>query len=228
MQWLDDATLDLFVHLFTHSDVKYLLLIGAYRDNEVDSSHRLLRTLGALRDTDAKMLEIVLTPLELDDVNHLVSEALHSTRDTAHPLAQLVNEKTGGNPFFVIQFLTALVDEELLSIDHVARTWQWDMNRIRSKDYGDSVVDLMVGKIKRLSAGAPQTLKDLACLGRVVEVSTLDLIHGGKKSRCMRPFLRPSVQGSSFPRAALTAFCTTGSSRPLIASFPRRIVQKST
>jgi len=99
LQWLDDATLDLFVHLFTHSEVKHLLLIGAYRDNEVDSTHKLLRTLGAIRDTDAKMLEIVLTPLELDDVNRLVSEALLYTRVAAYPLAQLVHEKTGGNPF---------------------------------------------------------------------------------------------------------------------------------
>jgi PAS domain S-box-containing protein len=177
LQWLDDATLELFVHLFTHSEVKYLLLIGAYRDNEVESSHHLSRTLRAFHDTDAKMLEIVLTPLELDDVDRLVSEALHCTQLTAHPLAQLVHEKTGGNPFFVIQFLTMLVAEELLSLDQVARVWQWDMNRIRSKGYTDNVVDLMVGRIKRLSAEAQKTLQELACLGSVVEGTTLALVH---------------------------------------------------
>jgi PAS domain S-box-containing protein len=179
LQWLDDATLDLFVHLVTHSEVKYLLLIGAYRDNEVDSSHRLLQTLEAIRGTDAKMLEILLTPLELDDVNRLISEALHCTQVAAYPLAELVYEKTGGNPFFVIQFLTVLVDEELLSLEQVARAWQWDMNRIRSKGYTENVVDLMVGKIKGLSAGAQKTLKELACLGSVVEVATLTLVHEG-------------------------------------------------
>jgi PAS domain S-box-containing protein len=179
LQWLDDATLDLFVHLVTHSEVKYLLLIGAYRDNEVDSSHRLLRTLEAIRSTDTKLLEIVLTPLKLDDVNRLVSGALHCTRLSTHPLAELVHEKTGGNPFFVIQFLTVLVDEELLSLDQIARAWRWDMNRIRAKGYTDSVVDLMVGKMKRLSAGAQKTLKELACLGSVVEVATLALVHEG-------------------------------------------------
>jgi PAS domain S-box-containing protein len=179
LQWLDDATLELFVHLFTHSEVKHLLLIGAYRDNEVDSSHHLSRTLGALHDADAKLLQIVLTPLELDDLDRLISEALHCTQLTAHPLAQLVHEKTGGNPFFVIQFLTVLVAEELLSLDQVARAWQWDMNRIRSKGYTDNVVDLMVGKIKRLSAEAQQTLKELACLGSVVKIETLTLVHEG-------------------------------------------------
>ncbi len=177
--WLDDATLELFVHLFTHSEVKHLLLIGAYRDNEVDSSHHLSRTLGALHDANAKLLEIVLTPLELDDVDRLISEALHCTQLTAHPLAQLVHEKTGGNPFFVIQFLTVLVAEELLSLDQVARAWKWDMNRIRSKGYTDNVVDLMVGKIKRLPAEAQQTLKELACLGSVVKIETLTLVHEG-------------------------------------------------
>jgi hypothetical protein len=206
LQWLDDATLNLFVHLFTHSEVKHLLLIGAYRDNEVDSSHKLLRTLGAIRDTDAKMLEIVLTPLELDDVQRLVSEALHCTRVAACSLAQLVHEKTGGNPFFVIQFLAVLVDEELLSLDQVARAWQWDMNRIRSKGYTDSVVDLMVGRIKRLSAGAQKTLKEFACLGSVAEVSTLALVHSGGEETMHAALSEAVGAGLIFPDGSSYSF----------------------
>ena len=108
LQWLDAATLDLIEHLVTHSEVRHLLLVGAYRDNEVGPAHPLLRTLEAIRDAGARVHEIVLAPLRLDDVGQLIADALHCEPERARPLAQLVQEKTGGNPFFAIQFLTAL------------------------------------------------------------------------------------------------------------------------
>jgi predicted ATPase len=99
LQWMDRATLDLLEHLVTHSEVPYLLLIGAYRDNEVSRAHPLRRTLDAIRHTGARVREIVLTPLQLDDVGRLVAESLHCEPEHARPVAELVQEKTGGNPF---------------------------------------------------------------------------------------------------------------------------------
>src|SRR6266436_1341720 len=98
--------------------------------------------------------------------------------ECARPLAQLVQEKTGGNPFFAIQFFTALAEEGLLAFDAVTRAWQWDMNRIRAKSYTDNVVDFMSGKLRRLSAPTQEALKRLACLGNVADIATLALVHG--------------------------------------------------
>jgi predicted ATPase len=178
LQWLDAATLELLEHLITDPDVRYLMLVGAYRDNEVSSSHPLMRTLGAIRKAGARMQEIVLAPLVLDDVGRLVADALHCEWDAAQPLAQLVHEKTGGNPLFAIQFLTALPEEGLLGFDPDASAWIWDLARIRAKGYTDNVVDLMVGKLKRLSGATQTALQQLACLGNVVEFVTLTLVHG--------------------------------------------------
>ena len=91
---------------------------------------------------------------------------------------ELVQEKTGGNPFFAIQFVTALAEEGLLAFDSVALAWQWDIDRIRAKNYTDNVVELMAGKLKRLSATTQEALKQLACLGNVVKIATLTLVHG--------------------------------------------------
>jgi serine/threonine protein kinase len=167
LQWLDAATLDLIEHLVTHPEVRHLLLVGAYRDNEVGPAHPLLRTLGAIRAVDAKVHEIVLAPLKLHDVGRLIGDALHCEPERARPLAELVQEKTGGNPFFAIQFFTALAEEGLLAFDPVAPAWQWDIDRIRAKSYTDNVVDLMAGKLKRLSATTQEALKLLACLARI-------------------------------------------------------------
>jgi len=111
LQWLDAATLDLLEHLVTHSEVRHLLLVGAYRDNEVSPSHPLLRTLEAIRKAGAPVREILLAPLELDDVGQLIADAMHCEPERVRALAQLVQEKTGGNPFFAIQFFTALTEE---------------------------------------------------------------------------------------------------------------------
>jgi predicted ATPase len=177
LQWLDAATLDLIEHLVTHSEVRHLLLVGAYRDNEVGPAHPLLRTLEAIRAVDARVHEIVLAPLELDDVGRLIADALHCEPERARPLAELVQEKTGGNPFFAIQFFIALADEGLLAFDRDASAWQWNIDRIRAKSYTDNVVDLMAEKLKRLSSTTQEALKQLACLGNIATIATLALVH---------------------------------------------------
>ena len=178
LQWLDAATLELLEYLITDPDVRHLMLVGAYRDNEVNSSHPLIRTLGTIRKAGAKMQEIVLAPLRLEDVGRLVADALHCERDAAHALALLLYEKTGGNPFFAIQFLTALAEEGLLGFDPEASAWIWDLARIRAKGYTDNVVDLMVWKLRRLSGATQDAIRQLACLGNVVDIATLTLVHG--------------------------------------------------
>ncbi len=178
LQWLDTATLDLLEHLVTHSEVRHLLLVGAYRDNEIGPAHALPRTLDAIRKTGVRTQEIVLAPLGLYDVGQLVADAMHCEPERVRPLAQLVQEKTGGNPFFAIHFFIALADEGLLAFHQVASAWQWDMERIRAKSYTDNVVDLMAKKLKRFSATTQEALKQLACLGNVAEIATLSLVRG--------------------------------------------------
>jgi PAS domain S-box-containing protein len=178
LQWLDAATLDLLNHLVTHSEVRHLLLVGAYRDNEVSPSHPLLRTLDAIRKAGARVQEIVLAPLGLDDVGQLAADAIHCEPERVRPLAQLVQEKTGGNPFFAIQFFTTLAEEGLLAFDPIAQAWQWNMDRIRAKSYTDNVVDLMAGKLKRFSSTTQEALKQLACLGNVAPTANLAVVHG--------------------------------------------------
>ncbi|MBV8640626.1 MAG: serine/threonine-protein kinase PknK, partial [Verrucomicrobia bacterium] len=178
LQWLDAATLELLEDLVSEQDVRHLLLVGAYRDNEVSPSHPLMRTLDAIHRAGVSPQQIVLAPLGLDNVGRLVADSLHCERDSAEALAELVYEKTGGNPFFVIQFLTALAEEGLLVFDPAAAAWSWDLARIRFKGYTDNVVNLMAGKLSRLPHATQEALGRLACLGNVSEIATLALVQG--------------------------------------------------
>jgi len=178
LQWLDAATLDLLEDLLTQADLRHLLLIGAYRDNEVDAAHPLRRKLDAIKTGGGKVEEITLAPLAHGHLAQLIAEALRCEPQGAAPLTRLVHEKTAGNPFFVIQFLYALADAHLLAFDHGYSRWTWDLERIRAKGYTDNVVDLMVGKLSRLPARAQTALHQLACLGSAAEVTLLALVLG--------------------------------------------------
>ena len=194
LQWLDAASLGLLEYLVKHSETKHLLLVGAYRDNEVGPAHLLMRTVDEIRSVGARVEEIVLAPLGRDDVGQLVADALRCEPERARPLAELVQEKTGGNPFFAIQFFTTLADEGLLAFDSHTRAWRWDIYRIRAKSYTENVVDLMSGKLKRLSATTQEVLKAFACLGNVAEVATLAMVHR-ETEEAMHAALSEAVRG---------------------------------
>ena len=187
LQWLDTATMELLERLVTDPDVRHMLLIGAYRDNEVSPSHPLMRTLTAIRDAGARPQEIVLAPLGLDDVERIIADALHCGQDSGGALALLVYEKTGGNPFFTIQFLTSLAEEGLLRFDRAAAVWIWDLDGIRAKGYSDNVVDLMLGKLRRLPQRTQTALQQLACLGNSADMARLSLAFGQSEEEIHAP-----------------------------------------
>ena len=172
------ATLDLLEDLLSRPDVRHLMLIGAYRDNEVNSSHPLMRRLEEMRQVGAIVHQIVLAPLSCEDLGRLIADSLRCEPIRAAPLAQLVHRRTAGNPFFANQFIMALAEEELLRFDHASRSWVWDVSQIGSKGYTDNVVDLMLGKLNRLPVETQKALKAFACLGNSVDIKTLAIVHG--------------------------------------------------
>ena len=192
LQWLDVAVLDVLEDLLTQSDLRHLMLIGAYRDNEVDSAHPLRRTLEVVRRSGASVQEIKLTPLPMEELRRMLVDCLHCEPERVDALAQLIHRKTAGNPFFAVQFISSLADEGLLTFDHDAGRWSWNMNRIGEKGYSDNVVDLMVGKLGRLPPEAQKALQQLACLGNRGEFDQLRRVY--QNSEEMHEDLREAVR----------------------------------
>jgi len=173
LQWLDAATLDFLEDLLIQQDLTHLLVVGAYRDNEVDAEHPLTRRLSAFGRAGVPVEEIRLTPLGSGDLTHLIEDTLHCEPQRAATLAQLIHGRTAGNPFFAIQLIHALVDEGLITFEQAATRWRWDPDAIRTTGYTDNVVDLMVARVSRLSAATQKALQQLACIGNSAEIATL-------------------------------------------------------
>jgi PAS domain S-box-containing protein len=174
LQWLDSATLKFIEYVMIRPDTGYLLLIGAYRDNEVGPAHPLMLALETVRTAGATIHELVLAPLSAGDVGQLIADSVHCERRRAASLSRLVHEKTAGNPFFVIQFLATLADQRLLAFDPHRKEWIWDIERIRGKDITENVAALMIAKLRLLPAATQDALKQFACLGNAAEAVTLD------------------------------------------------------
>ena len=193
LQWLDAATLDLVEDLLNRSDLRNLFLIGAYRDNEVTAAHPLMRKLDAIKTAGGTVKEIRLGPLARAHIGQLIADTVRCASEPIAPLTQMVHEKTGGNPFFAIQFISSLADERMLVFEHDAACWYCDLDRIHAKGYTDNVVDLMIGKLVRVPAQTQTALQQLACLGNLAEITTLSIVLGITEEQA-HPALWPAVR----------------------------------
>jgi len=174
LQWADSASLKLVQLLMESADIHALFLIGAYRDNEVNAAHPLRLTLKEIQNAKTVVNSISLKSLTLGHVNQLIADALHCDLGKAHPLAELVHMKTGGNPFFLNEFLKSLFVEKLLNVQQ--GLWQWDLEQIRARNFTDNVVELMVDKIKQLSVETQNALRLAACIGNQFDLTSLAVV----------------------------------------------------
>ncbi len=178
LQWIDTASLELIEHVLAHPNTGSLLLIGAYRDNEVGPEHPLRASIEAIRQSGVPVTAIELAPLPLAALNQLVADTLHAQAARCESLTRLMFERTGGNPFFFTQFLGALPDEGLLQRHAQRGGWQWNLDRIATKDFVDNVVDLMVGRLRLLPSDTQTILQLASCLGNRFDLRRLAIVSG--------------------------------------------------
>jgi predicted ATPase/signal transduction histidine kinase/FixJ family two-component response regulator len=199
LQWADAASLKLIELIMTHQQIHHLLLVGAYRDNEVFPTHPLMITLNRLRNQGSPLTEIVLAPLTLSQLTQLITDTLHREPTMVTELAKLVMTKTQGNPFFVNQFLNTLYQEKWLYFvsPQFATTstwgWQWDINHIAAQDITDNVVDLMVRKLQKLPVKTQQVLLLAACIGNHFDLKTLATVYENSIKQTYQDLL-PALQ----------------------------------
>lgn len=182
LQWADAASLQLIHQLMTDPDGQYLLLLGAYRDNEVDAMHPLMRMLGAIAEGGAKRQTITLKPLTLDHVRLLVGDTLHRSPDTVEPIAQLLIDKTQGNPFFLTQLFKYLYIEGVIQFELRTGEWVWDLQHLPIIDITENVVELMVHEIQKLDIAAQQVLQLAACVGNQFDLELLAIVNENSAS----------------------------------------------
>ncbi len=175
LQWVDFASLNLF-KLLMDDESGYLLVLGAYRDNEVFPAHPLILALDEIHQHRATLNTLTLEPLGEEDINHLVADSLHCFVEIAVPLSQLVYQKTQGNPFFATQFLQGLQRDGWITFDQKAGHCQCDLTQVRQLALTDDVVIFMVSQLQKLPEATQDVLKIAACIGNQFDLATLAVV----------------------------------------------------
>lgn len=194
LHWADTASLNLLEIFLTGPDTKYILFIGAFRDNEVDDLHPLMLMLSRIKSAGAAVHTLRLDPLRNSDVCRLISAALNCSLPEAKLLAELCRKKTGGNPLFLKELLTFCHKEGLIRFDDRIGKWLWDAAEIEKAGISDNVVELMTGKIRGLPEKTQQVLKLASCIGSRFDLNTLSAVSGNTAEGAMT-LLWPALQG---------------------------------
>jgi predicted ATPase/signal transduction histidine kinase/tRNA A-37 threonylcarbamoyl transferase component Bud32 len=202
LQWADFATLKLLQYLTPHLDTPPVLLIGAYRDNEVSASHPLVLALAEVRKAAGRLVDIHLGPLSLTQTQQLVADALPgAAHPVVAPLSALVQEKTGGNPFFLLQLLQTLYQDGV-----IARApqggWRWDPEAVRANGYSDNVVEFMADRLRQLPSHTQRLLRLAACVGSAFALEILAPLCHQEASEVERG-LEPALQEGLVVEAGL-------------------------
>jgi predicted ATPase/signal transduction histidine kinase/HPt (histidine-containing phosphotransfer) domain-containing protein/ActR/RegA family two-component response regulator len=197
LQWADTASLDLLSYLLSDLDTRHLLVVGAYRDNEIDVVHPLNLSLQRMSAAGVRCTTVPLSPLEDDDLAALVADTL-GRPDTAE-LQWLLKAKTAGNPLFVRQFLLSLCDEELLRCDRETGRWAWDGLRIDAAELGEDAAELMAQRLRRLSAPARRALRIAACIGNRFTVGIVAAVAGCSEAEAAAALAESSREGLTVP-----------------------------
>lgn len=186
LQWADTASLKLLKSIVSNEENQHLLIVGAYRSNQVDSTHPLSLMIAGLADENVEVENVSIQPLVLEDVEKLVGDTLGEKFAHTRALAEICQEKTGGNPFFLSQFLEALNREGLVYFDDKRRVWECRLDAVRSKKVTDNVVDLMGEKIHRLPPDTRECVRLASCIGDKFELKTLATVLKAKEEKVAR------------------------------------------
>ncbi|HEY9737237.1 MAG TPA: AAA family ATPase, partial [Trichocoleus sp.] len=176
LHWADAESLELLEFLIDPQSADRLLLVGAYRDEQLSATHALVRTQKALEQAGVSITSIALEALPVEAVQALLVDTLRQPAEAVADLAAVVVTKTQGNPFYIAEFLRALVTDHHLWFDSPTRSWRWDLNLIQLRSITQNGVELLTARLRRLSADGQSLLQLAACLGNRFTLAMLSTI----------------------------------------------------
>ncbi|MBF0380471.1 MAG: AAA family ATPase [Magnetococcales bacterium] len=191
LQWADLPSIHLIEKHCTLNTTPYMLIIGSFRNEEVDDSHALMASLDNIGKKGVNPEIITLPPLGLEHTAQMVADTTRQSLEQVDDLANLCQNKTAGNPFFLLQFLKILHAKNLLKFKN--NCWQWDVAGIKGQDITDNLAQLMANRIDQLGIETQRTVQLAACIGTTFDLGLIHRVHETSSQNIARE-LWPALQ----------------------------------
>lgn len=228
LQWTDAASLKMLEMLMTSQDNKFIFLIGAYRTEEVKPVYPFEATIERIKQAGISLTELNLVSLSLPQITNLVADTLKCPNGRAIALAELLQEKTGGNPFFLLEFFKTLNTEQLIEFNHIHHRWEWDLENIRNHAVTDNVVGLLAGKFHKFSGQTQEVLQFAAIIGHSFKLKTLALVCEQPPEETAVLLLEPIREGLVLPSSENYRFLAAHAAAERAAQEPAGELEKET
>jgi diguanylate cyclase (GGDEF)-like protein len=172
LQWAGEVPIGFVNAVLVEEDLPGVLLVGAYRDREVDASHPLSAVMARWERIGVAPTNLRLANLAPTQLRTLIARMLRLAPGPAADLADAIGIRTGGNPYDTVELVNALRREGALTADDAG--WHWDVATIRRFVGKGDVLDLLAARIDALPPEAASMLEVLACLGGEVRIDLLE------------------------------------------------------
>ncbi len=213
LQWVDNASVNLLRYLLSSGELKNFFLIGTFRTNEITKISPVIQIMDNLMKSENVINEMELYPLNENDVVTMLVDTFNHDDEDVDKLAELICKKTGGNPFFINEFLISLYDEKLIEFNSGRLKWQWDIEKINNTAFTENVINLMTNNISRLDPLTKKVLMNASCIGARFDFPTLNyitdedekFIYQSLKDAINRGYLIPISNNRAISTAKTTA-----------------------
>lgn len=191
------------IQLILDSDEGTILIVGAYRSNEIHENHILTQKLEKMKE-EHHIPIIQLFPIKIYDIICMLSAIFSSTNEKVTSLAKVIFDKTQGNPFFIRHFLEKLYNEDVF--EFTLGEWNWDINKVQEKEITDDILEFTISKLKNLKKNAQKVLQLASCIGETFDLEMVSILSGFSEPKVAMILDEAVTEGLVLPLGDLSSF----------------------
>lgn len=179
LHWADEGSLKLLNELIEGLKNSFVMVVGLYRDNEVDKNHSVAKIIQEAKVRQIPLEQIQLNNFDLATLNRMVSELLLENELKTYELSSYIYNKSKGNPFFVLEIIRQLVDNKVLV--YKQDKWILEKESLACIEVSDTMLGTLLKRLDLLRDDQERLLSIAAVIGKKFKIDLLYILSEESK-----------------------------------------------